>query len=199
MLDRIMQHKPKRFFVLDLTSGYHQLKIHEHCRKYTAFAAFNGIYEWTRVPMRLKGAGSYSQMMMTTDDVNRPKEGEEKDYTDKIMVFQSLERPRGVGVRYCFEFEAKDVGDTQGPTLFVRRNGCGLQCCMMMRIGIRLCERDQEAELTFINLPDAEFEEEKDLVEVEHDKRSSNIIRMQRGAEELMILRYKIVQVHYKY
>jgi hypothetical protein len=57
--------------------------------------------------MRLKGAVSYSQMMMTTDDVDRPKEGKEKDYTDKIMVFQSLERPRGVGVRYCFEFEAK--------------------------------------------------------------------------------------------
>lgn len=98
--------------------------------------------------MVLKGAGSYSQMMMTTDDVNRPKEREEKDDTDKIMAFQSLERHRGVGVRYCFEFEAKDVGDTQGPTLFVRRNGCGLQCCMMMRIGIRLCERDQEAEFT---------------------------------------------------
>jgi hypothetical protein len=92
--------------------------------------------------MVLKGAGSYSQMMMTTDDVNRPKEREEKDDTDKIMAFQSLERHRGVGVRYCFEFEAKDVGDTQGPTLFVR------QCCMMMRIGIRLCERDQEPEFT---------------------------------------------------
>ena len=43
MLDRIMQHKPKRFVLLDLTSGYHQLAIHEHCRKYTAFATFNGI------------------------------------------------------------------------------------------------------------------------------------------------------------
>jgi hypothetical protein len=133
--------------------------------------------------MGLKGAGSYFQMMIATDDVNRPKEGEEKDDTDKIMLFQSLERPRVVGVRCCFEFEAN--GDTQGPTLFVRRNGCGLQCCMMMRIGIRLCERDQEAEFTFINLPDAEFEKEKDLEEVEeHDERSSNILRMQRGADD---------------
>ena len=67
MLDRIMQHKPKRFGVLDLTSGYHQIAIAEHCIPYTAFATFNGIYEWTRVPMGLKGAGSYFQMMMATE------------------------------------------------------------------------------------------------------------------------------------
>ena len=119
------------------------------------------------------------------DEKTRPNEREVNDDTDKIMVFQSPERPRGVGVRNCFEFEAKDVGDTQGPTLFVRRNGCGLQCCMMMRYGIRDCERDQEAEFTFLNLPNAEFEEEKDLEEVEeHDERSSNILRMQRGADD---------------
>ena len=69
--------------------------------------------------MGLKGAGSYFQMMMTTDDVNRPKEGKEKDYTDKNVVSKPLERPRGVGVRYYFELEAKDFIDTQGPTLFV--------------------------------------------------------------------------------
>ncbi len=71
----------------------------------------------------------------------------------------------------------------QGPTLFVRRNGCGLQCCVMMRIGIRQCERGQEAEFTFDNLPEAEFEEEKDFEKVEHDERSSNILRIIRGAD----------------
>ena len=43
----------------------------------------------------------------------------------------------------------------------------------------------RETKFTFINLPDAEFEEEKDLEEVEeHDERSSNILRMQRGADD---------------
>ena len=188
-----MQHKPKRFVVLDLTSGYHQLAIHEHCRKYTAFAAFNGIYEWTRVPMGLKGAGSYFQMMMTTDDVNRPKEGKEKDDTDKIMVFQSPERPRGVGVRYCFEFEAKDVSDTQGPTLFVRRNGCGLQCCMMMRIGIRRCERRNLLLLISLTLS---LKKKRTLRKWKNMTREVQILECK---QELMILRYKLVQVHYKY
>ena len=42
----------------------------------------------------------------------------------------------------------------------------------------------RETKFTFINLPDAEFEEEKDLEEVEeHDERSSNI-RMQTGADD---------------
>ena len=46
----------------------------------------------------------------------------------------------------------------------------------------------RETEFTFINLPDAEFEEEKDLEEVEeHDERSSNILRMQRGADDTQI------------
>ena len=53
-----------------------------------------------------------------------------------------------------------------------------------MRIGIRQCERDQETKFSFINLPDAEFEEEKDLEEVKHDERSSNILTMLRGADE---------------
>jgi hypothetical protein len=55
---------------------------------------------------------------------------------------------------------------------------------MLMRIGIRQCERDQETKFSFINLPDAEFEEEKDLEEVKHDERSSNILTMLRGADE---------------
>ena len=43
----------------------------------------------------------------------------------------------------------------------------------------------RETKFTFINLPDAEFEEEKDLEEVEeHDERSSNILRMRTGADD---------------
>ena len=87
MLDRIMQHKPKRFAVLDLTSGYHQLAIHEECRKYTAFATFNGIYEWTRVPMGLKGAGSYFQMMMATEVLNGLVGEICEIYIDDIIIY----------------------------------------------------------------------------------------------------------------
>ena len=65
VLDRIAKKKPKYFTVLDLTSGYFQIPIDEASRKLTAFRTAKGLFEWLRLPMGLKGAGSYFQMQMT--------------------------------------------------------------------------------------------------------------------------------------
>ena len=64
VLDRLSKKKPKYFTVLDLTSGYFQIPIDEQSRILTAFRTAIGLFEWNRLPMGLKGAGSYFQMQM---------------------------------------------------------------------------------------------------------------------------------------
>ena len=65
MLRRLGQAKSKYYAKMDLTSGYFQAPLSENSRRYTAFVTWCGLYEWTRVPMGLKGAPSYFQQMMT--------------------------------------------------------------------------------------------------------------------------------------
>ena len=65
LLVRLGSKRPKFFGVMDLTSGYHQAPLSKSARKWTAFTTAFGCFEWTRVPMGLKGAPSYfSRVMM---------------------------------------------------------------------------------------------------------------------------------------
>lgn len=66
MLQRLGSHRPKIFAVMDLTSGYHQAPLSLSSRMITAFITFMGIFDWLRVPMRLKGVGSYFQKVLAT-------------------------------------------------------------------------------------------------------------------------------------
>lgn len=63
-LERIGSRKPKYFAVLDLTQGYYQTPISKSSRAATAFRTSTGLYQWTRLPMGLKGAPSYFQQQM---------------------------------------------------------------------------------------------------------------------------------------
>jgi len=45
----------------DFTSGYHQTHLHEKSRDLSAFITADGLYQWTRVAMGLKGAWPYFQ------------------------------------------------------------------------------------------------------------------------------------------
>ena len=54
---------------------------------------------------------------------------------------------------------------------------------MSVRTGIRHCNRDERAEFTFNNLPDAKYEEEKGPKEAVLETRSAGILQMQRGNE----------------
>jgi hypothetical protein len=49
---------------MDMTSGYHQIPIAVDSRKYTAFTCFMGVFEWLRLPMGIKPAGSWFQQAM---------------------------------------------------------------------------------------------------------------------------------------
>jgi hypothetical protein len=61
---RIGGHKPKYFAVMDLTSGYHQIPVAVDSIPLTAFVCFMGVYEWLRLPMGIKPAGSFFQQTM---------------------------------------------------------------------------------------------------------------------------------------
>jgi len=63
-LNRIGARKPKYFAVLDLTQGYYQTAISKDSRAATAFRTSTGLYQWTRLPMGLKGAPAYFQQQM---------------------------------------------------------------------------------------------------------------------------------------
>jgi hypothetical protein len=64
LLNRIGDKHAKFFAVMDLTSGYHQAPLSEASKKFTAFVTPFGLFEWNRVPMGLKAAGSYFQRTM---------------------------------------------------------------------------------------------------------------------------------------
>jgi len=64
MLTRIGNKKAKYFAVIDLTQGYYQISLDETSKEYTAFRTADGLFEWNRLGMGLKGAGSYFQFHM---------------------------------------------------------------------------------------------------------------------------------------
>jgi hypothetical protein len=66
LLQRVMNKKPKLFFKIDLTAGYHQLPVAPESRIFTAFMTVWGIFEWLRVPMGLKSAASWFQQQIAT-------------------------------------------------------------------------------------------------------------------------------------
>jgi hypothetical protein len=66
MVERVGRRKPKYFGNMDLTAGYHQFSLAKNAQIFSAFICFLGIFQWCRVPMGLKGAGSHFQRQMAT-------------------------------------------------------------------------------------------------------------------------------------
>jgi len=56
----------KLFSVVDLASGYHQMRMNEDSKPYTAFRTNNEIYQWKVAPMGLAGMpGTWTRLMRT--------------------------------------------------------------------------------------------------------------------------------------
>jgi hypothetical protein len=87
MLRRLGDRKPKYFCKLDLTAGYHQAPLDEESKKYTAFRTAQGLYEWNRVPMGLKGAPSYFQHVMQSEVLQGLQYVICEIYIDDIIIF----------------------------------------------------------------------------------------------------------------
>ena len=87
ILERIAKTKAKYFAVLDLTQGYYQMLIDEASRHLTAFRTAFGIFEWCRLPMGLKGAGSFYQQHMQCTVLTDLLYNICESYLDDILVY----------------------------------------------------------------------------------------------------------------
>lgn len=66
MLDRIGSHRAKYYGILDLSQGFYQVPLDERSKALTAFITWCGTFEWNRLPMGIKGAPPFFQMIMAT-------------------------------------------------------------------------------------------------------------------------------------
>ena len=65
-LQRIGSRHARWFAVMDLTSGYHQVKLAKRAQQYSAFITHCGVYEFLRIPFGMKGSPSFFQQVMAT-------------------------------------------------------------------------------------------------------------------------------------
>ena len=91
LLQRIGTQKPKFFGVMDLTNGYHQAPLAKGAQLLTAFITFMGIFKYLRVPMGVKGAPAYFQMIMATVVLSGLIHIICECYQDDIIVFGKTE------------------------------------------------------------------------------------------------------------
>ena len=89
MMNRIGAKHPAFMGVIDLTAGYYQAPLDIDSRKYTTFTSFLGNYQWTRVPMGLKGAPSYFQSAMSHTVLNGLMYRQCELYLDDCIVIAS--------------------------------------------------------------------------------------------------------------
>ena len=52
------------FTTLDLTKGYHQMRLDEESKEITAFTSPKGLYQWKVLPMGMKTSGAVFQRLM---------------------------------------------------------------------------------------------------------------------------------------
>ena len=54
----------KWFTTLDLTKGYHQMKLAEESKEITAFSTPRGLFQWKVLPMGMKTLGVVFQRLV---------------------------------------------------------------------------------------------------------------------------------------
>lgn len=77
--------RAKYFSTLDMTSSFHQIKLHKNSRPLTAFSTGNGHYQFKRLPYGLKISSNSFQRMLTI--ALSGLDAEAFLYVDDIIVF----------------------------------------------------------------------------------------------------------------
>lgn len=114
LLQRIGEKKAVWFAVLDLTMGYHNAPIDERSIPLTAFLCSEGLFEWLRLPMGLKSAGSYFQHHMTNTILKELIEKICEAYLDDIIAFANTPRELNTRLELIFK-RLKLYGVTLNP------------------------------------------------------------------------------------
>jgi len=91
MLQRFGAYQAKFFAIFDFTQGYFQCPISDESRVHTAFRTQFGLYEWNRVPMGLKSAGSYFQHVMSSQVLGGLIYTMLELYIDDCIIFAATE------------------------------------------------------------------------------------------------------------
>jgi hypothetical protein len=92
MIQRIGAKKAKYYSLVDLTKGYHQMSLSKESRKYTAFRTQDGLYQWIRVAMGLKGAGAFFQEAMSNTVLSNLIYNTCEVYIDDVLQFGEDEK-----------------------------------------------------------------------------------------------------------
>lgn len=103
MLRRLGTKSPKYFAKIDMTSGYHQIGIHENSRSYTAFITYLGIFTWLCIPFGLKGAPAYFQKLISTIVLLGLIYIIVELYIDDIIIHGQSENEFLINIRLVFE------------------------------------------------------------------------------------------------
>jgi hypothetical protein len=115
LLNRIGDKKAKYFGIMDLTSGYHQTPMSESSKHLTAFVTAFGIFEWNRVPMGLKAAGSYFQRTMATQVLRGLIHNVCECYLDDVITFGETEEEFMTNLEAVFK-RLRETNVTLNPT-----------------------------------------------------------------------------------
>lgn len=94
--------RAKYFSVLDLYSGFHQIKIHEDSRDITSFSTDKGSYRWKVLPFGLNVSPNSFARMMTMAFAGLPPE-QAFLYMDDIIVIGCSEQHHLNNIRKIFE------------------------------------------------------------------------------------------------
>lgn len=74
------------FITLDLTSGYYQVPIADHCKHLTAFVTPDGLYEFNRMPFGLANAPAVFQRMINKV-LGSARFTKATAYMDDVLIF----------------------------------------------------------------------------------------------------------------
>ncbi|CAM0147943.1 unnamed protein product [Urochloa decumbens] len=96
----------KIYSKFDLKSGFHQVAMEEDSIEWTAFWAYNGLYEWLVMPFGLKNAPAIFQRKM--DNCFRGTEAFIAVYIDDILVFSENEKEHAQHLAIFFDICKKN-------------------------------------------------------------------------------------------